>query len=303
MNKIYLNKLQELINTNQILIDEPMSKHTSFKTGGPCDVMVVASCENDIKQTIKMALKYKQKLYILGNCTNIIVRDKGIRGTVLKVAKAFDEITITGNVITASAGTLLSKLAKTAQLAGLSGLEFASGIPGTVGGGVSMNAGAYGGEIKQILTYSTYIDEEGNDKKIDNEAHQFSYRKSFFSNQKHVIVKSSFLLLEANKDEILQTMNELNRTRREKQPVHIPSAGSVFKRPIGYFTGQIIDQCKLTPYAINGAMVSKLHSGFIVNTDQAKSQDIIDLITHIQETVYDLYGVKLETEVKMLGEI
>ncbi len=287
---------------SEVSINEPMRNHTSFKTGGPCDVMVKVYCVEDIKLVITLCNQYKQPLLIVGNCTNLIVRDKGIKGTVVKISLGFDKVLVNGNQITIKSGALLSKLAKVAMEHSLAGLEFASGIPGTVGGGVSMNAGAYGGEIRDVLVSSTYIDEKGNIHTMTNEEHEFAYRKSIFTREKWILLESTFALKKGNKENILAKMNELNKRRKDKQPLHLPSAGSVFKRPLGYYVGQLIDQCNLKGYKLNDAQISTLHSGFIVNLDNANSQDIIDLIDYIKKTVYNQFKVKLETEVKIIGE-
>jgi len=303
VKKEYLSQLKQYIAQKNILLNEPMSRHTSFKTGGNCELMVLAKSEQDIINIIKLTKRYNEKLYVLGNCTNLIVRDKGVKGTILKISKGFDGIVVEDNKLTAKAGTLLSKLAKVAQQNGLAGLEFASGIPGTVGGAVSMNAGAYGGEIKDILAYTKFIDEEGNISQINNMEHEFTYRKSVFFNNNNIIVESGFLLKKGEKSDIQEKMNNYNKKRKQKQPLQFPSAGSVFKRPLGYYTGQLIEQCNLKGYNINGAMISSLHAGFIINENNATSEDIIGLIAHIQETVYNKYNVRLETEVKIIGEI
>lgn len=302
MNKDYLSKLNKLIGSEKILLDESMKNHTSFKTGGTCDVMVLAASIDDISTVLELCRTYDEKLHVFGNCSNLIVRDKGIRGTVLKISRGFDEVSVNGNMITAQAGALLSKVSKTAQQNGLTGFEFASGIPGTVGGGVSMNAGAYDGEIKDLLVSSTIIDMDGNIRELDREGHMFSYRRSYFSDRNEIILSSSFLLKHGDREAIQQKMNEFNNQRKTKQPLGFPSAGSVFKRPLGYFTGQLIEQCNLKGFNINGAVISSLHAGFIINEKDATSQDIIDLIAHIQETVYNKYKVRLETEVKIVGE-
>ncbi|MBN2852196.1 MAG: UDP-N-acetylmuramate dehydrogenase [Clostridia bacterium] len=302
MNKDYLDQLNMTVGSEKILRNESMKNHTSFKTGGNCDLMVLAANEEDVKTVLRLSRQFNEPLYVFGNCSNLIVRDKGIRGTVLKIAKGFDEVTVSDNLITAQSGALLSKVAKVAQQFGLTGLEFASGIPGTVGGGVSMNAGAYGGEIKDSLIYSKYIDQDGMVHELDNQGHQFSYRRSFFSDKKDIILSSCFLLQKGDRDEIQMKMNDFNNQRKMKQPLGFPSAGSVFKRPLGYYTGQLIEQSNLKGFNINGAVISSLHAGFIINEKDASSQDIIDLIAHIQETVYNKYKVTLETEVKIVGE-
>lgn len=302
MSKQYILALRSGLIDSKVCLNEPMSKHTSFKTGGPCDVMVKVYCIEDIKLIIMLAKQYEQPLLIMGNGTNLIVRDKGIKGTVIKIYQGFDHVVVSDNKITIKAGALLSKLAKVAMNNELTGLEFASGIPGTVGGGVSMNAGAYGGEISDILLSSTYLDEQGNSHVISNKKHEFDYRKSIFTRKKWIIIESTFVLKKGNKVDINEKMNELNKRRKDKQPLHLPSAGSVFKRPLGYFVGQMIDQCNLKGYKLNGAQVSTLHSGFIVNLDNASSKDIINLINYIKETVYKKFQVELETEVKIIGE-
>ncbi|MCK5812230.1 MAG: UDP-N-acetylmuramate dehydrogenase [Clostridiales bacterium] len=302
MTEQYIKALKIGLLNSEVSINEPMKNHTSFKTGGPCDVMVKAYCEKDIKLVILLSNQYKQPLQIVGNCTNLIVRDKGIKGIVLKISQGFDQVIVYDNQITIKSGALLSKLSKVAMNHELTGLEFASGIPGTVGGGVSMNAGAYGGEISEILVSSTFLDEQGNTHILTNEQHEFTYRKSIFTRKKWILLESTFALQNGNKESILAKMNELNAKRKDKQPLNLPSAGSVFKRPLGYFVGQLIDQCNLKGYKINDAQISTLHSGFIVNLDNANSQDIINLIDYIKIVIYKQFKVELETEVKIIGE-
>jgi UDP-N-acetylmuramate dehydrogenase len=285
-----------------ILLDEPMSRHTSFKTGGPCDILVIPRTLEDIKNTVGFCRSRDIKLTVLGNCTNILVSDKGIRGLVLKVAKGFDGITVKDCRITAQAGALLAAAAKAAYDQGLSGLEFASGIPGTVGGGVSMNAGAYGGELKDVLVTTRYSDMEGNIGILDNPGHGFGYRKSFFSGGGHVILESAFELKKDDKEKIRERMVELNKRRKQTQPLELPSAGSAFKRPLGYFTGKLIEDCELKGFCINDAGISSKHAGFIVNNGNATSEDIRNLIEYIIRTVKDKFGVVLETEIKFIGE-
>ena len=302
VNKEYFSEIEKNISEDKIFVDEKMSNYTSFKTGGLCDLMIKVSSEEDIKKLLKLIKEYNQKSYIFGNCTNVIIRDKGIRATIIKIHKNYDSITVKDEFIKVKAGTLMSKLAKVAYDNELTGLEFVSGIPGTVGGGVFMNAGAYGSELKDFLVYSRYMDQNGIVHKINNKEHKFSYRKSVFGDTNNIILDSCFKLKKGNKYLIKEKTNNLNGRRKEKQPLSFPSAGSIFKRPKGYYTGELIENCDLKGYNINGAEVSDLHAGFIINKGNTTSKDIINLISHIQKTVYNKYRVKLETEVKIIGE-
>lgn len=293
-----LQSLRNITSEENILVNEPLKNHTTFKVGGPADILVTPTS----KEELIACLKLNVPKFVMGNGSNLIVKDKGIRGLVIKTTKV-NKITLTdGNIIEAEVGAYLGKISIFARENSLTGFEFASGIPGTVGGGVSMNAGAYGGEMKDVVVETTYCDLEGNIYTLDNVSHEFGKRKSFFTGKDFVVLSTKIKLNEGNKEEIANKMEELKIARNTKQPVTMPSAGSIFKRPEGHFAGKLIEDSGLKGYTIGGAQVSILHAGFIVNIGDATAKDILDLIKYIQEIVMKDYGVELETEVKVVGE-
>jgi UDP-N-acetylmuramate dehydrogenase len=296
------NLLKELIGKENVRTNEPMKNHTSFKVGGNADILVMPEDAEQLKRIMAFSSEENIPLFIMGNGSNLIVSDKGIRGITAKLSDNFCKCTVRDDVIEAEAGILLSKIAHIALEHELSGLEFASGIPGTLGGAVFMNAGAYGGEMKDVVTYTQYLDRSGNLRSVEGEAHQFGYRASFIQKEGGIVIKSGLKLRKADKSEIKALMDDLNRRRKEKQPLHLPSAGSVFKRPEGYFAGKLVEDCGLKGFSIGGAEVSEMHCGFIVNTNNAKAADIINLIEHIQNTVKCKFGIELKTEVRIVGE-
>lgn len=282
-----------------IVCNELMKNHTTFKIGGPCDEFCEVTSKEEIAELIEYAKAKNIPYTIIGNGSNLIVSDKGIRGLVIKIAKGFDKIEVNGTRIVAEAGVLLSRLANTALKHSLSGLEFASGIPGTLGGAIYMNAGAYGGEMKDVVKSVTYL-KDGEICKTDNP--DFGYRHSMFSNTDLIILSVEMELINGECGEIKAKMEDFSKRRTEKQPLTQPSAGSTFKRPEGHFAGKLIEDAGLKGYSIGGAMVSEKHSGFVVNTGNATCSDVLGLVEHIQKTVYDKFGVKLEPEIKKLGE-
>ena len=286
----------------KIMIDEPMDKHTSFKTGGPADIFISPDTTEQISKTLKLCKKHSIPIYVLGNCTNLIVTDKGIRGVVVQILGKFKNYKVYDNIIEAEAGLMMAQVSQIALENSLTGMEFASGIPGTFGGAVVMNAGAYDGEIKDVVFKTEYIEQSGEIKIVEGEAHQFGYRSSFFQKSNTVVLRSWMRLKEGKKEEIQKKMNVLNDRRREKQPIDKLSAGSIFKRPKGYYTGKLIQDCGLAGYSIGGASVSSKHCGFLINKGNATSKDIIELIKYIQDKVYKKFGVELKTEVKIIGE-
>ncbi|MBQ3114782.1 MAG: UDP-N-acetylmuramate dehydrogenase [Clostridia bacterium] len=273
-----------------------MSNHTSFKIGGPASVVVVPDTIEDLCEIIK-ALK-DTKYTVMGNGTNLLVSDKGFDGTVVKISGGLNEISVSDTVITAGAGALLSKVGAVAKQNSLSGFEFASGIPGTVGGAVFMNAGAYGGEMKDIVVSSTYVDSQGNTGEITE--HNFGYRTSIYKGTDKYVVSAKFKLEKGDSKEIADKMLDLAHRRAEKQPLEYPSAGSVFKRPEGYFAGALIEQAGLKGKQIGGACVSEKHSGFIINKGGATCDDVLKLIDFVRETVEKQFGVTLEQEIRLL---
>ena len=294
--------LKERFPEDVLRFREPMSRHTTFKTGGPCDVMVIPNTVDEIRHLVVLCRKEEIPLLVIGNGSNLLVREGGIRGVVLKVFENFCFTTISEKTVTAQAGALLSSIAYKAMNKSLAGLEFASGIPGTVGGGVSMNAGAYGGELKDVLSYSVYIDENAEIIRIGNSGHEFNYRRSFFSGSPNIIIESAFTLERGDRNEIKARMADLNRRRREKQPLTLPNAGSVFKRPEGYYAGALIQECGLKGARFGGVCVSEKHAGFIINDKRGTSEDIELLMEYVKETVYNKTGVELVPEIKIIGE-
>ena len=289
------DELVKKISPSNVFVNEKMSKNKSFKVGGIADFFVIA---NDVKELIyilKLAKELKIKTYILGNGTNIVVKDEGFRGIIIKLN--FKNLKIEDDKIIAGAGVSVALLSEYAYRSQIKGYEFISGIPGTVGGAVKMNAGAYGSEIKDVLISTTYLDEKYNIKEIKNNEHDFSYRKSIFENKKWIILESTFKVEKGNKEEIKQKRQEIATVRQEKQPLDMPNAGSIFKRGDDFLPAKLIDEAGLKGYTIGGAQISKKHAGFIVNTGNASTQNIIDLIKHIQTTIKDKFDKDLELEV------
>ncbi|MBQ9599557.1 MAG: UDP-N-acetylmuramate dehydrogenase [Clostridia bacterium] len=285
-----------------VLYDEPMSAHTTFRIGGNADAFVNASSALEIGKVIHFCEDTNTPYMIVGNGSNLLVSDKGIRGVVIHIGKAMSKCRIDGDEVTADAGILMSQLAHKILEANLTGFEFAAGIPGTLGGGLFMNAGAYGGELKDIVETVTFIAPDGLIKTETADNLKFGYRTSIFAEGGYTILSAKMLLKEGVYDEIKATMADLNSRRSEKQPLSQPSAGSTFKRPDGYFAGKLIQDAGLMGYKIGGAMVSDKHAGFVVNTGGATAKDVMDLIRYVQKTVNEKFGVMLEPEVRMVGE-
>ncbi len=298
--EIVFDRLIKALGQDKVLKNEPMCKHTTFKVGGNASVFVIPSSEEDVVNSVNIIKELGADFFILGNGSNILVSDKGYDGVVIYMGKNMSDIYADGETIVAMAGALLSKVAAVALSNSLSGFEFASGIPGSIGGAVYMNAGAYGGSMSDVVVKTRFIDSNGNIKEISGENHEFSYRHSIFSDG-GIILSTQIKLNYGNKEEIREEMARLNKQRKEKQPLEYPSAGSTFKRPEGYFAGKLIEDCDLGGFSIGGAQVSSKHCGFIINKDNATCEDILSLISHIQKVVFEKYGVKLSPEIKMLG--
>lgn len=297
-------ELAKFIDPDRILKNEPMSKHTSFKIGGNADIYLKAESVEEIKQVLKIVKEKNIPLYVVGNGSDLLVKDNGIRGIVLKPDIKTMELKKTGDKIniTVGAGVPLPRLAIEMGKKGYSGLEFASGIPGTIGGAIRMNAGAYGSEMKDIVISSTYMDSEGNTKVISNKEHEFGYRTSMFVKNKYIVLNTNIELTKGNKEEIEEIMCEKLKKRKATQPLDLPNAGSTFKRQIGIITSALIDEAGLKGFSIGGAEVSKKHAGFIVNTGNATAKDVIDLINYVQEKIYEKFNVKIEPEIEIIGE-
>lgn len=299
----YSKLLENLAGKENVKVDEPMKNHTSFKIGGPADFLVTPCSVESICEIIKLCNNEKLPIFIMGNGTNLLVSDKGIRGVVVKIYDNLNSCFVKEDYIEAYAGILLSKLSDIALENELAGLEFASGIPGTLGGAVAMNAGAYGGEMKDVVVETEFIDKSGNIKVIRGNEHQFGYRTSFIQKQSGIAVRTVIKLKKGDRASIKALIDDLTARRQDKQPLEMPSAGSVFKRPEGYFAGKLIEDCGLRGYSIGGAQVSEKHCGFIVNKGDATSKDILDLIRYIQKTVKDKFNVELQTEIRLVGEL
>lgn len=284
-----------------VAIDEPMKFHTTFRIGGEADFFVSPSDTDEILYSVDFFKKKGIPITVMGNGSNVLVSDKGIEGAVICIGKNFSDIECDGDTVTALSGAFLSKIAALSLENSLSGFEFASGIPGTLGGALVMNAGAYGGEMKDVAVKTEYIDTD--DLKIHSyvgDEHGFGYRKSNFTN-KDIIIKSQIKLKKGNKDEIKAEMMSLSSKRREKQPLEYPSAGSTFKRPEGFFAAKLIDDSGLRGYRFGGACISEKHCGFVVNLGDASFSDVMHVIEHAKETVKNKFGVDLEPEVKIIG--
>lgn len=299
MQKIYEQLLEEGINKENILLNEPMNKHTSFKTGGIADMFVKVYSVDQIKSVLKISNKNNIPLFVLGNGTNLLVRDEGYRGIILQIK--LEDIQINDTLVNVESGVKNAILAKKLLDNSLTGFEFAAGIPGTMGGAIKMNAGAHGGEMKDIVEEVTYLDYDGNIHTITNSECEFSYRNSRFFNKKGIILSTKLRLQKGNKEEIEERMKELALQRKEKQPLEYPNAGSTFKRGENYITAKLIDECGLKGYSMGGAQVSEKHAGFIINKDKATSKDILDLIEYVQKIVKEKTGEDIKLEVEIIG--
>jgi len=295
--------LSELTGENNISINVPMSGHTSFKAGGNADLMVVPQDADELKEILKALSDSGYPYMILGNGSNVLVRDGGYHGVMVKMGEGFADVKVEGTKVICGAGALLSVAAKAAANAGLTGFEFASGIPGSVGGAVFMNAGAYDGEIKFVLEKVRVISRDGlTDRYVTAEELDMGYRHTALHESGDVVVEAVLALEEGDIDEIKAKIADLTNRRNTKQPVTFPSAGSFFKRPTGYFAGKLVQDAGLKGLTVGGAQVSELHSGFIINKGGATATDIIQLMEIVQQTVMDKFGVMLEPEVRIIGE-
>lgn len=302
MNPEVYNQLIQMIDKERVLVDEPMKKHTTFRVGGNADYFVKPSTAEEVKQVVALCKKENLPYYILGNGSNLLVGDRGYRGIIIQIYKDMNEIEVVGDKIRAQAGALLSKVGSVALDAGLAGFEFAAGIPGTVGGAVMMNAGAYGGEMKDILASATVLTEDGEILRLSNEELELGYRTSVIAKKHYVVLQAEYQLREGDKEEIRAQMDDLKVRRITKQPLEYASAGSTFKRPKGYFAGKLIQDAGLRGFTIGGAQVSEKHCGFVINTGDATAADIVELMNQVSAKVFQEFGVTLEPEVRRLGE-
>lgn len=301
MNDQFLTELENIMAGSGIFMEEPMKKHTTFRVGGPADVLVQPD-ETALAAVLGLCRQYHVPYSFIGNGSNLLVGDKGIRGVVIEMTEPMGNIEVHGTQITAQAGAMLSKIANTAASNGLGGMEFAAGIPGSVGGAVVMNAGAYGGEMKDIIERVYVLDENGAQLELDRDALDLGYRHSCIPEKKYIVTKVVLELVPRDEAEIRSEMKELNEKRAEKQPLQYPSAGSTFKRPEGYFAGKLIMDAGLRGYQVGGAQVSEKHCGFVINKGDATAADICQLMRDVSDKVQAQFGVVLEPEVKMIGE-
>ncbi len=297
-----LNNLSNRLNEYKIeyICDEPMSRHTTFKIGGNADIFVKVKTEDELKTVLSLTKEFNLPLFILGKGSNLLVSDKGIAGVVISLDK-LDSVTVDGDTVTCGAGASLRTVCLATQKVGLSGLEFAYGIPGTVGGALYMNAGAYGGEMSQVVVSATVLDRDGNIKLFNSEQMKLGYRESDFKNTDLIITSVTLKLKHGNADEIKAAMDDFFSRRRDKQPLEFPSAGSTFKRPEGYFAGALIEKNNLKGASVGGAQVSQKHAGFVINTGNATCEDVLSLIKKVKDTVKQADGVDLEPEVIFVG--
>ena len=301
MNQKFIDELKSVLDESQILMNEPMSQHTSFRVGGPADLFLKPEADQ-IGKVIQMCHQFGMPYLILGNGSNLLIVDEGIRGVVIEIGNHLSQLSLNKNQITVGAGTLLSSCANYAAANGLGGMEFAAGIPGSIGGAVTMNAGAYGGEMKDILKKVTIVNQQGNLQVINGKDLDMGYRNSNIQKYKYVVLEAVLELTPNEEASVRQRMKELSLKRSSKQPLEYPSAGSTFKRPEGFFAGKLIMDAGLSGYRVGGAMVSEKHCGFVINYDHASAQDICKLIQEVRDLVYAKYQVWLEPEVKIIDQ-
>lgn len=286
----------------ELLLEEPMAKHTSFRIGGPADVLAQPADEAELAALLKRAAEHAVLVTLIGNGSNLLVRDKGIRGLVIKLSNIFSSITVDGNVLTFGSGISLAMASKKAASLSLSGMEFAVGIPGTIGGAVYMNAGAYDGEMAKVVTSVRVMDREGKISELKASELAFAYRHTALQNSGLIVTSVTVSLQPGEEESIKAKMDDFSQRRISKQPLELPSAGSMFKRPPGYFAGTLIEQTGLKGYTVGGAQVSQKHAGFVVNVGGATAKDVLQLISDVQSKVFAAHGVRLEPEVLVLGE-
>lgn len=294
--------IQTLIPEERILFHENMKDYTTFRVGGEAECLILVQREEELAKLIYYLNQIEQDYFILGNGSNLLVGDKGYQGVVLKLDGPMEQITVEGTRIIAKAGALLSRVAVTAREHGLTGLEFAAGIPGSIGGGVVMNAGAYEGEMKQVVEAVRVMDSAGQVTTLDNDTMEFGYRTSIIRNRPYIVLEVVLGLAPGNREQIAARMEELMQLRKSKQPLEYPSAGSTFKRPEGHYAGKLIMDAGLRGFRIGGAQVSEKHCGFVINAGHATAADIREVIEEVQERVKEKFHVALEPEVVFLGD-
>ena len=296
-----VTRLINITGKDNVRINEPMKNHTTFKIGGPAQYYVTPESVTQIQEVVSLCRDMNISLHVIGNGSNILVGDDGVDGVVLALFNTFSDYEIKDNVITAQAGMSLIKLAVIALREGLTGLEFASGIPGSVGGAVYMNAGAYDGQMKDVVTSVTVLDEAGNIRILGRDELDMGYRTSAVAKHNMIVLQVIIELKAGDKEQIKDRMNQLSELRKQKQPLEYPSAGSTFKRPEGYFAGKLIADAGLKGYSIGGAAVSEKHAGFVVNMGGATAKDVVELTDYIKKRIIEQFGVTLELEIKKIG--
>lgn len=299
-----IESLKDILPAERIALDAPMSEQTTFEIGGPADCLVFPASISEVKKIMLLVKEYSIPYTVIGNGSNILVLDKGIRGVVIKLGKAISYMRCDKErkKIYTGCGALLSDVSKFAADNGLAGLEFAIGIPGSIGGAVYMNAGAYGPEMKDVVTAVTAVDTDGVATYYSTDKLDFGYRHSVFQDNHSTVCEVELTLQAGDKEKIFTQMKDLTKRRENKQPLEMPSAGSTFKRPEGYYAGTLIDQSGLKGFSVGGAQISTKHAGFVVNTGKATAADVLRLIAEVQKRVYDKHGVKLHPEVRLIGE-
>lgn len=302
MNEQIKQKFCREFGTEQVLFEEPMKKHTTFRIGGPAEIFVMPKTTEEVAKALEICRQEEIPYFVLGNGSNLLVSDQGYRGVIIQMDRNMEEVTVEGTEIRAAAGALLSSIAAAARRSSLAGFEFAGGIPGTLGGAVVMNAGAYGGEMKDVLKDVTVMTQDGEVRVIPAGELEMGYRTSIIKKAGYLVLGATIVLKEGNPEEIRALMRELSEKRISKQPLEFPSAGSTFKRPEGYFAGKLIMDSGLRGYQIGGARVSDKHCGFVINAGDATARDVVDLMEYVVKVVKEKYGVTLEPEVKFLGK-
>ena len=302
MNQKVIEKFWNLLGKDRLLVDEPMKRHTTFRIGGPADFFLLPSTVDEVRGILEICREEELPYFILGNGSNLLVSDKGYRGVIIQLYRNFSNISVEGNEICASSGALLSQIAAAARNASLTGFEFAGGIPGTLGGAVFMNAGAYGGELKDVLKEAVVMTEQGEILTLPVEKLDMGYRTSRIKKAGYLVLEARLVLEQGDMDKIRDITKDLTEKRVSKQPLEYPSAGSTFKRPEGYFAGKLIMDAGLRGYQVGDAQVSEKHCGFVINKGNATAADVLTLIENVREKVQEQFGVTLEPEVKFLGE-
>ena len=302
MDQLVIDEIKKIVQSDNVYENEPMCNHTTFRIGGNADVYVNVINDHEVANLTKFLKEKNIPFFIIGKGSNLLVSDDGYRGVIIEIGSNYSGVRMMDATIVAKAGTPMSKLSRFAMENGYTGLEFASGIPGTVGGGVIMNAGAYGGEMRQVVYRVRVITPEGEVKMLSNADMEFEYRNSKAKREGYIVLQSEFKLTRGEPEVIEGIMRDLGSKRKEKQPLEYPSAGSTFKRPEGYFAGKLISDAGLKGYSVGGAQVSEKHAGFLINKDHATAKDMYKLIQEVKQKVLDQFGVELEPEVIFLGE-